>query len=154
MSRAWQGGDIWCSSRFPFYWEIKTIFLLFLSLPQTQVSAFVCNCEPVINKIFRALRIFTPPSSHHMPPRTKPRLTRALNVQRLRQCPSCMGVWLQRSRPFSDFSQKLQLSNRPRLMPASQHLRELDSEDKDLLREQPLITWKWRRAFGMLTDLP
>lgn len=24
--------------RFPFYWEIKTLFLLFLALPQTQVS--------------------------------------------------------------------------------------------------------------------
>jgi hypothetical protein len=24
--------------RFPFYWEVKTLFLLFLALPQTQVT--------------------------------------------------------------------------------------------------------------------
>ncbi|KAK0198288.1 TB2/DP1, HVA22 family-domain-containing protein [Armillaria mellea] len=31
----------WLISWLPFYWEIKTVFLLFLSLPQTQGSTFV-----------------------------------------------------------------------------------------------------------------
>ncbi|KIM47844.1 hypothetical protein M413DRAFT_22437 [Hebeloma cylindrosporum] len=33
----------WLISWLPFYWEIKTIFLLFLSLPQTQGSTYVYN---------------------------------------------------------------------------------------------------------------
>jgi len=31
----------WLISWFPFYWEVKTLFLLFLSLPQTQGSTWV-----------------------------------------------------------------------------------------------------------------
>ncbi|KAI0271422.1 TB2/DP1, HVA22 family-domain-containing protein [Gloeopeniophorella convolvens] len=31
----------WLLSWFPFYWEIKTIFLLFLSLPQTEGSTYI-----------------------------------------------------------------------------------------------------------------
>jgi receptor expression-enhancing protein 1/2/3/4 len=31
----------WLISWLPFYWEIKTVFLLFLSLPQTQGSTYV-----------------------------------------------------------------------------------------------------------------
>ncbi|PCH33941.1 hypothetical protein WOLCODRAFT_135408 [Wolfiporia cocos MD-104 SS10] len=31
----------WLISWFPFYWEVKTLFLLFLSLPQTQGSTLV-----------------------------------------------------------------------------------------------------------------
>lgn len=31
----------WLISWFPFYWEVKTIFLLFLALPQTQGSTWV-----------------------------------------------------------------------------------------------------------------
>lgn len=27
--------------RFPFYWELKTLFLLYLALPQTQVSSLL-----------------------------------------------------------------------------------------------------------------
>ncbi|GAW04417.1 TB2/DP1, HVA22 family-domain-containing protein [Lentinula edodes] len=33
----------WLVSWLPFYWEIKTVFLLFLSLPQIQGSTFVYN---------------------------------------------------------------------------------------------------------------
>ncbi|KAF8973567.1 TB2/DP1, HVA22 family-domain-containing protein [Flammula alnicola] len=31
----------WMVSWLPFYWELKTLFLLYLSLPQTQVHRFV-----------------------------------------------------------------------------------------------------------------
>jgi len=31
----------WLISWFPFYWEVKTIFVLYLSLPQTQGSTFI-----------------------------------------------------------------------------------------------------------------
>ncbi|KAI0322703.1 TB2/DP1, HVA22 family-domain-containing protein, partial [Amylostereum chailletii] len=31
----------WALSWVPFYWEVKTIFLLFLSLPQTQGASFI-----------------------------------------------------------------------------------------------------------------
>ncbi|KZV77699.1 hypothetical protein PENSPDRAFT_645316 [Peniophora sp. CONT] len=31
----------WAISWFPFYWELKTLFLLFLSLPQTQGSSYI-----------------------------------------------------------------------------------------------------------------
>ncbi|KAF9479713.1 hypothetical protein BDN70DRAFT_786350, partial [Pholiota conissans] len=30
-----------CHKRLPFYWEVKTMFLLYLSLPQTQGSTYV-----------------------------------------------------------------------------------------------------------------
>ncbi|KAJ4485945.1 TB2/DP1, HVA22 family-domain-containing protein [Lentinula aciculospora] len=33
----------WLVSWLPFYWEIKTVFLLFLSLPQIQGSTFIYN---------------------------------------------------------------------------------------------------------------
>ncbi|KAF8917634.1 TB2/DP1, HVA22 family-domain-containing protein [Mucidula mucida] len=33
----------WLVSWLPFYWEIKTVFFLFLSLPQTQGSTYVYN---------------------------------------------------------------------------------------------------------------
>ncbi|KAG7450695.1 uncharacterized protein BT62DRAFT_985013 [Guyanagaster necrorhizus] len=42
----------WLISWLPFYWEIKTVFLLFLSLPQTQGSTFVYDSylKPVFVK--------------------------------------------------------------------------------------------------------
>jgi len=33
----------WLISWMPFYWELKTIFLLFLSLPQTEGSTYIYN---------------------------------------------------------------------------------------------------------------
>jgi receptor expression-enhancing protein 1/2/3/4 len=33
----------WLISWLPFYWELKTIFLLFLSLPQTEGSTYIYN---------------------------------------------------------------------------------------------------------------
>jgi len=42
----------WLVSWLPFYWEIKTLFLLFLSLPQTQGSTWVYNTfmHPYLSK--------------------------------------------------------------------------------------------------------
>lgn len=36
----------WSCDRIPFYWELKTIFLLFLSLPQTQVRVILSSYHP------------------------------------------------------------------------------------------------------------
>ncbi|ETW86921.1 hypothetical protein HETIRDRAFT_377595 [Heterobasidion irregulare TC 32-1] len=38
---AFEYGAEWLLSWFPFYWEIKTAFLLYLSLPQLQGSSFI-----------------------------------------------------------------------------------------------------------------
>ncbi|KAI0068300.1 hypothetical protein BV25DRAFT_1911297 [Artomyces pyxidatus] len=38
---AFEYGAEWLLSWFPFYWEVKTLFLLFLSLPQTQGSTWL-----------------------------------------------------------------------------------------------------------------
>ncbi|KAI0048331.1 hypothetical protein FA95DRAFT_1595187 [Auriscalpium vulgare] len=45
-------GAEWLLSWFPFYWEVKTLFLLFLSLPQTQGSTYIYKTylEPFFNK--------------------------------------------------------------------------------------------------------
>jgi len=42
----------WLISWFPFYWEVKTLFLLFLALPQTQGSTWVYQSylEPFFQK--------------------------------------------------------------------------------------------------------
>jgi len=64
--------DWWINiSRFPFYFEIKTLFLLFLALPQIQVSHALDYLMCGLNSFCRAQHSSIKTTSSHSSPRTR-----------------------------------------------------------------------------------